>query len=266
MAASIRLAARARLAGCAQEAPAGEASLLDTVLEGDPERLALLAEAETRRPDAAGRNPRTAARHRRRRGAGARRHDPGRARLRRGGAGAAGRRFSGGWRMRVALATALFAAAGPAAAGRADQPSRPGSDAVAGGLARAIPRRRADRLARPRPARPRGARDRASGPRQDQPHARRLRRVRAHPHRARHAAGARGRARSPPQRAHIQSFVDRFRYKASKARQAQSRIKALARLPAIEAVIEDAPTRFAFPEPARDRAADPGAGARVGRL
>ncbi len=36
-----------------------------------------------------------------------------------------------------------------------------------------------------------------------------------------------------------------------KARQAQSRIKALARLPQIETVIEDAPTRFDFPEPAR---------------
>ncbi len=53
------------------------------------------------------------------------------------------------------------------------------------------------------------------------------------------------------ERAHIQSFVDRFRYKASKARQAQARIKALERLPQIELVIEDAPTRFAFPEPAR---------------
>src|SRR6202035_3734589 len=53
------------------------------------------------------------------------------------------------------------------------------------------------------------------------------------------------------ERAHIQSFIDRFRYKASKARQAQSRIKALGRLPQIETVIEDAPTRFDFPEPAR---------------
>jgi ATP-binding cassette subfamily F protein 3 len=53
------------------------------------------------------------------------------------------------------------------------------------------------------------------------------------------------------ERAHIQSFVDRFRYKASKARQAQARIKALERLPQIESVIEDAPTRFNFPEPQR---------------
>ena len=53
------------------------------------------------------------------------------------------------------------------------------------------------------------------------------------------------------ERAHIQAFIDRFRYKASKARQAQSRIKALARLPQIDTVIEDAPTRFDFPAPAR---------------
>ncbi|MBN8909875.1 MAG: ABC-F family ATP-binding cassette domain-containing protein, partial [Rhodospirillales bacterium] len=53
------------------------------------------------------------------------------------------------------------------------------------------------------------------------------------------------------ERAHIQSFIDRFRAKATKARQAQARIKALARLPQIETVIEEAPTRFAFPEPAR---------------
>jgi ATP-binding cassette subfamily F protein 3 len=47
----------------------------------------------------------------------------------------------------------------------------------------------------------------------------------------------------------MQSFVDRFRYSASKARQAQARLKAIARLPAIENVVEDAVTRFAFPEP-----------------
>lgn len=50
-------------------------------------------------------------------------------------------------------------------------------------------------------------------------------------------------------RAHMQSFVDRFRAKASKARQAQSRIKALERMPQIESVVEDHATRFTFPEP-----------------
>ncbi len=51
------------------------------------------------------------------------------------------------------------------------------------------------------------------------------------------------------QREHMQKFVDRFRASATKARQAQARIKALARLPVIDTVIEAAPTRFAFPEP-----------------
>ena len=61
---------------------------------------------------------------------------------------------------------------------------------------------------------------------------------------------ARAAERIAAQRAHMQAFVDRFRAKASKARQAQSRLKALERLPPIETVVEDAPTRFAFPEPA----------------
>src|SRR5262245_54625299 len=38
----IRLASRARIGQVRQEAPEGEQSLLDTVLEGDPERLAVV--------------------------------------------------------------------------------------------------------------------------------------------------------------------------------------------------------------------------------
>ncbi len=53
------------------------------------------------------------------------------------------------------------------------------------------------------------------------------------------------------QRERLQAFVDRFRAKASKARQAQSRLKALARLqPVVLAAREPAP-RIAFPEPPR---------------
>lgn len=51
------------------------------------------------------------------------------------------------------------------------------------------------------------------------------------------------------QRAHMQSFVDRFKAKASKARQAQSRIKALERMDLVDAVIADRAIRFTFPNP-----------------
>ena len=56
-------------------------------------------------------------------------------------------------------------------------------------------------------------------------------------------------AKVAAQRAHMQAYVDRFRFKASKARQAQARLKAIAKLPAIEAVVEDSPTHFDFPQP-----------------
>jgi len=49
--------------------------------------------------------------------------------------------------------------------------------------------------------------------------------------------------------AHLQSFVDRFRAKASKARQAQSRLKMLDRLTAIEPVRARREWRFEFPQP-----------------
>jgi ATP-binding cassette subfamily F protein 3 len=48
---------------------------------------------------------------------------------------------------------------------------------------------------------------------------------------------------------HIQSYVDRFRYKASKARQAQSRIKMLERMENIAPAHVDSPFRFHFFEP-----------------
>ena len=40
-------------------------------------------------------------------------------------------------------------------------------------------------------------------------------------------------------RKHLQAFIDRFKAKASKARQAQSRVKALERMGTVSAVIED---------------------------
>jgi ATP-binding cassette subfamily F protein 3 len=56
-------------------------------------------------------------------------------------------------------------------------------------------------------------------------------------------------ARQQKQIKHIQSFVDRFRYKASKARQAQSRIKMLERMQQIAPAHVDSPFRFHFIEP-----------------
>ncbi|WP_169568765.1 ABC-F family ATP-binding cassette domain-containing protein [Sneathiella limimaris] len=51
------------------------------------------------------------------------------------------------------------------------------------------------------------------------------------------------------QRKHLQSFVDRFRAKASKARQAQSRVKMLEKLTPIASVMEEYTVNFDFPSP-----------------
>jgi len=51
------------------------------------------------------------------------------------------------------------------------------------------------------------------------------------------------------ERRHIEAFVARFKAKASKAAQAQSRIKALARMQPIAEMVEDRVMPFAFPTP-----------------
>jgi ATP-binding cassette subfamily F protein 3 len=53
------------------------------------------------------------------------------------------------------------------------------------------------------------------------------------------------------ERAHLQSFIDRFKAKASKAKQAQSRMKRLAKLAGTEAVRAERSFRIEFPQPAR---------------
>jgi len=51
--------------------------------------------------------------------------------------------------------------------------------------------------------------------------------------------------------AHMESFVARFRAQATKAKQAQSRLKALARMERIAAAHVDTPFEFVFPQPER---------------
>jgi ATP-binding cassette subfamily F protein 3 len=244
----IRLASRARLGQLEQEAPAGARSLLDTVLEGDPERLALLAEAEAADPH------RLDEIHERLRAIDAD-SAPARAATILAGLGfddAAQARpcdeFSGGWRMRVALAKVLFEQPDLLLL---DEPTNhldleatlwlegwlqrfPGAALIV-----SHDRDLLDRCVHGIAHLDRGKITLYPG---GYDAFVRIRTERA----AQQAAMA---AKIAAQRAHMQSYVDRFRYKASKARQAQARLKAIARLPVIEAVVEDAPTRFAFPEP-----------------
>ncbi|VVT23443.1 Uncharacterized ABC transporter ATP-binding protein YheS [Roseovarius sp. EC-HK134] len=66
---------------------------------------------------------------------------------------------------------------------------------------------------------------------------------------ARLAAAASEAKKQDARRAHLQSFVDRFRAKASKAVQAQSRLKMIAKLKPITTPQEAALKRFTFPTP-----------------
>ena len=71
--------------------------------------------------------------------------------------------------------------------------------------------------------------------------------------RARREAAARQAAlaqRQQRERERLQRFIDRFRYKASKARQAQSRVKALARLEPVALIADSAPVTLRLPQPA----------------
>ena len=58
-------------------------------------------------------------------------------------------------------------------------------------------------------------------------------------------------AKQEAERKHLQAFVDRFRAKASKARQAQSRVKRLAKLEPASLRVEDSTLPFDLPSPER---------------
>jgi ATP-binding cassette subfamily F protein 3 len=245
----IRLAARARLGHVAQEAPGGEGSLLDAVLEADTERSALLAELD-RDPD-----PLRAAEIHERLIAIRADSAPARAATVLAGLGfdaeAQARplaSYSGGWRMRVALARALFLEPDLLLL---DEPTNhldleatmwlegwlarfPGA-AIVISHDRGLLDRAVDVIAHL----DRGRITTYPGNYEAF--------VRIRTERAAQQEAAR--LKIAAQRAHMQAFVDRFRYKASKARQAQARLKAIEKLPVIEAVVEDGASTFAFPEP-----------------
>jgi ATP-binding cassette subfamily F protein 3 len=249
----IRLARSARMAQVKQTAPSGPQSLLDAVLEGDPERLALLAEAE--RAEHGLVPPDRVAAVWERLGAIDADTAPARAATILAGLGfdaAAQARsldeFSGGWRMRVALATVLFSAPDLLLL---DEPTNhldleatlwleawlarfTGAALVVshdqGLLNRGV--QYIAHLDQRRLNLTPGGYDEFVRIRTEQA-----------------MQQARAAVKIEAQRAHMQAFVDRFRASASKARQAQSRLRALEKLPVIDSVIEEHATRFAFPEP-----------------
>lgn len=58
-------------------------------------------------------------------------------------------------------------------------------------------------------------------------------------------------AKQDAERAHLQSFIDRFRAKATKAAQAQSRMKRLAKMEPVSVTIEERVAPFTLPSPER---------------
>jgi ATP-binding cassette subfamily F protein 3 len=248
---SINIPKNARLGRLAQEAPGGPESLLETVLAADIERASLLAEAET-----AADPSRIGEIHTRL--ADIEAHSaPARAAAILAGLGfdeAAQARpcaeFSGGWRMRVALAALLFSRPDILLL---DEPTNYLD--LEGALwledfLRAYPYTviiiSHDRdllnkcvtgilhLSECRLAFYEGGYDAFEETRREQ------QRLQLKLKKA-----------QDDERRKMEAFVERFRAKASKARQAQSRLKAIARMKPIAAMVDSKVTPFRFPSPER---------------
>jgi ATP-binding cassette subfamily F protein 3 len=238
-----------RIGRIAQEAPGGEQSLLETVLEADVERESLLAEAETATDP-----HRIADIHLRLNDIGAHRA-PSRAAEILSGLGFSAEEqarpcssFSGGWRMRVALASVLFTEPDLLLL---DEPTNYLDlegviwlEQFLRNFPRTLILISHDRdllntcvdsilhLEKMKLNFYSGGYDTFE----------RTRRMKLELQSAM-------RTKQETQRRHIQSYIDRFRYKASKARQAQSRIKALARMEPLAAVLDERTVPFSFPDP-----------------
>ncbi|MBS0124232.1 ABC-F family ATP-binding cassette domain-containing protein [Thetidibacter halocola] len=244
----ITLPSRAKIGGVAQEVPATEVSLIDTVLAADTERAALMAEAE----DATGN--RMAEIQTRLADIDAWSAEARAATILRGLGFDPEQQlmpcsaFSGGWRMRVALAGVLFARPDLLLL---DEPTNyldlEGALWLESYLARY-----------PHTviiiSHDRGLLNRAVGSilhLEDRgltyygvPYDGFVRQ-RAEK-RAQQTATAK---KQQERRAHLQGFVDRFRAKASKAKQAQARLKMIERMEMITAPEEAAKRVFTFPQP-----------------
>jgi len=245
----IALPSRARIGGVAQEAPAEDRSLIETVLAADTERAALMSEADTAT------DPHRIAEIQTRLTDIDAHSAEARAASILFGLGfdhAAQARpsheFSGGWRMRVALAAVLFSAPDLLLL---DEPTNyldlEGAIWLEGFLAR-YPHTMLII------SHDRGLLNRAVGGILHL-HEKKLTlysggydtfdRVR----REKLALQSAMAKKQAAQRAHMQAFVDRFRYKASKARQAQSRLKMLERMEPIAEAIENGVPPIVLPEP-----------------